>query len=231
MASKGIALCLEGAKLQLATITVPVAMGPQGAAANVGPSAHAEPVPDLLPAPLPPAFATLTAALAAVRHAATNALPFVVQHAGADSLRILCQKARVGDVFRLLRAQQAALGIQVKDVKSHVSLLPPTGQDLADACAAGVAAALVARGWWLQDEHCLLGASPLEPSPDGQAVTAEWVQMQVHLSRDSKGALALQLQVVPGGCWRIRGGAPRWVLPLADSTAEVQRAPLRFPPN
>lgn len=195
MASRGILLQLEGAKLQLATITVPVAS--HGAAA-----AGREPAcVDVLPPPLPPAFAFLATALAAVQRAATDALPFVAHVAGADSLRIVCQKARVGDVFRLLRAQQAALGIQVRDVKRHVSLLPPAGRELADACKAGVAAALAARGWWRLDEHTLLGASPLVPTADGQPVTAASVQMQVHLSRGQTGALALQLLVVPGGCW------------------------------
>ncbi|KAL4457639.1 hypothetical protein ABPG75_012504 [Micractinium tetrahymenae] len=197
MASKGIALYLEGAKLQLATITVPVAVQGAAAAAAAGPPADAEPPPDLLPQPLPPSFAALAAALAAVRRAATDALPFIAHVAGADSLRIICQKARVGDVFRLLRAQQAALGIVVKDVKSHVNLLPPAGQELAVACAAGVAAALAARGWWRLDEQCLLSACPLEPSPDGQPVTAGSVQMEMQLTRDDKGALALQLNVLP----------------------------------
>lgn len=203
MASKGIALYLEGAKLQLASITVPVRT--QGSTAACGPLAGDEPPLDLLPPPLPASFAALAAALAAVRGATTDALPFVAHIAGADSLCIRCQKAKVGDVFRLLRAKQAALGILVKDVKSHVNLLPPVGGELAAACIAAVTAALAARDWWRLDEHCLLGASPLEPQPDRQLVTAGMVQMHVHVAKDQRGALTLQLQVLPGGCWRSTG--------------------------
>lgn len=227
MTATGVALSLEGARLQLATISAPLAQPasatPGAPLQNLGyrseePGSSSQ--PDLLPPPLPPSFAALAAALAAVRAAATPALPFAVHVVGADQLRVVCQKARVADVFKLLRAQQSGLGISIRDVKSHVSLVPPAGEELAQACVAGLAAALQHRGWWQMDEERLLGASPLEPSSDGNVQKCASVRLRMHAAptpEGSKEARKLLLLVLPGGCiecvlwvggWQVGG---KWV--------------------
>ncbi|PSC72899.1 hypothetical protein C2E20_3898 [Micractinium conductrix] len=177
--AQGVALALEGAALGLATISLPLA----AAGAAGAPAAQAEDEcngPPLLPAPLPPSFAALAAALAAVRALATPELPFAAV-AGDATLRVVCQRAKVADVFKLLRSKQAALGVQLRDVKSCVSLTPPGAEELSGLAGAAVAAALRAHGWWQADEERLLGANPYEPAPDGATRACESVRLSVHV--------------------------------------------------
>lgn len=189
-----VALTLERASLQFAAIRVPLRRPAAGPA--LGPASHApgddpEQPPDLLPPPLPPHCAALAAALAAVCALASPALPFAAHVLSADALRVVVPKAHTAAVFKLLRAQQEALGVEVKDVKSHVSLGPLPAAELEAACGAGLAAALLhCGGWHPLGEERLLGASPLAPAPDGAAQAC--------------GALTLRVQAVPGDATRLR---------------------------
>ncbi|PRW56060.1 hypothetical protein C2E21_5110 [Chlorella sorokiniana] len=181
----GAALTLEGASLQLATITAPLPPLP-AALQQQQPAGQ----PELWPPPPPPRRAQLQAALAAVRRLATPALPFAALAAGEDAVRVVCLKGHTANVFKLLRAQQAALGITLGEVKAAVSLQPLPAPDLEAACSAGLLAALLHRGWHALGEDRLLGASPLVPAADGAAQVC--------------GSLTLRVAAVPGDAARLR---------------------------
>ena len=114
-------------------------------------------------------------------------------------------KSHVAAVFKLLRAQQGSLGIMVRDVKSQVSLAPLPGVELEQACAAGLLASLLAPacGWWQLDEHRLLGASLVAPSPDGQPQACGSLTLGVHVQHAAVNRLTLLVK--PGGCWPFQG--------------------------
>ena len=221
--AQGVALALEGAALGLATISLPLA----AAGAAGAPAAQAEDEcngPPLLPAPLPPSFAALAAALAAVRALATPELPFAAV-AGDATLRVVCQRAKVADVFKLLRSKQAALGVQLRDVKSCVSLTPPGAEELSGLAGAAVAAALRAHGWWQADEERLLGANPYEPAPDGATRACESVRLSVHVEppAEPRQPPRLLLLVLPGGCCRRQEA--QWVGGTAQRTSSYSSCP------
>lgn len=182
----GAALTLEGVSLQLATITASLPPLPAAQEQQQQPSDE----PELWPPPLPPRRAQLQAALAAVRRLATPALPFAALAAGDDAVRVVCPKPQTANVFKLLRTQQAALGITLGEVKAAVSLQPLPDPDLEAACSTGLSAALLHRDWHRLGEGRLLGASPLAPAADGAAQVC--------------GSLTLRVAAVPGHATRLR---------------------------
>jgi hypothetical protein len=205
MAAAAVALTLEGVNLsQLASIQVPLAAGQAVWDAEQQQEDEGDD-PMLMPPPLPAGFAALSRALAGVRALASPALPFAVHVLGQDQLRVVMLKSHVAAVFKLLWVQQGSLGIMVRDVKSQVSLAPLPGVELEQACAAGLLASLLAPacGWWQLDEHRLLGASLVAPSPDGQPQACGSLTRGVHVQQAAVNRLTLLVK--PGGCWPFQG--------------------------
>ena len=74
-------------------------------------------------------------------------------------------QAVVSKVFKALHSQQAALGIQVGDVKSSITLAPMTGQELAAPLRQAIMTSLCRAGWWALQEDQLLGCNFLDTVP------------------------------------------------------------------
>lgn len=196
----GAALTLEGLTLQLATITAPL---PSLLATQQQQQQQPAGQPELWPPPLPPRRAQLQAALTAVRRLTTPALPFAVLAANEDAVRIVCLKTHTANVFKLLRAQQAALGITLGEVKAAVSLQPLPAHELEAACSAGLLVALLQRGWHALGEDRLLGASPLVPTADDAAQVCG--SLTLRAAAVPGDTTRLRLLVRAGGCWGCDG--------------------------
>ena len=74
-------------------------------------------------------------------------------------------QAVVSKVFKALHSQQAALGIQVGDVKSSIKLAPMTRQELAALLRQAIKTSLCRAGWWALQEDQLLGCNFLDTVP------------------------------------------------------------------
>ena len=189
-----LAFTLEGASLQFFTIEVPLA--PPATPTDQEDEEQAD---DLLPTPLPPRFAALSRALAAVRALNSAAAPFAVHAPGQEELRVVTLKPHVAGVFRMLHQRQASCGIVLRDVKSHVAVAPLPAPELGRACACGLLASLLPRGWWQLDEDRLLGTSLLEPAQDGVTQACSSLTVRVHAEPGNKQT-KLYLLVRAGGC-------------------------------
>lgn len=165
-----VAIALEGGVPQFACIQAQLAPCP----------GMNELDPHVLPPSLPPKFAALRRAVAAVRSLSSAALPFAAHAVGHDQLRAVMLKQHVAGVFRLLRQQQAACGVVIKEVKQHVSLAPLPARELEQALACGIVASLLPQGWWQLDEDRLLGTSLLEPAADGGMQACGSITLRVH---------------------------------------------------
>lgn len=204
-----VAITLEGATLGLATISLPLAAASQQQDQEDD-AFEPEEQPDLLLAPLPPPCVRLATALAAVRALASPVLPFAVLPAGSDALRVVAPKAHTAAVFKALRAQQGALSVVVGEVKACVSLAPLPPAELETAAAAGLVAALLHRGWHQLDEDRVLGASLLEPAPDGGTQACDSLTLRVRTRPGEASKLTLLVKAGVCGCIRLLGCCGCW---------------------
>jgi hypothetical protein len=195
-ASPGVAFRLDIARLQFVTIHVPLAP-PQP---DTGAEQHQ--ATDVLPVPLPARFAQLSQELAGVRALNSAALPFAAHALGHAELRVVTLKQHVGGVFKLLWQHQASCGTVIGKVKAHVSVTALPAPALEQACACGLLASLLPRGWWQLDEDRLLGCCLLQPAPDGSAQACASITLRVHVEPADKPT-RLYLLVKPGGCYHI----------------------------
>lgn len=205
----GVALTLERCATDLFAITVGLAPPPGGWDAAEASSAGDEEAQPLLPPPLPPRCAALNRSLAALRALATPALPFAAHPLGQDQLRVVTPRAHTAAVFKLLRAQQGALGIVVGDLKSCVAKPPLPRDELEAAAAAAVLAGLLHRGWHQLDEDRVLGASVLAPAADAAPQVCGSLTLRVRAEGD--GTSTLRLLVRAGGTQGARWAGARWL--------------------
>jgi hypothetical protein len=100
-------------------------------------------------------------------------------------------QASAARLFKLLLAEQARLGVVVKDVKSHVQLTPLTHPEMREACAEAAHCGLEAAGWWRLAGGRFLGADALAAA-DGKAHACALLEVQVDLQ--PKGPLTLRVR-------------------------------------
>ena len=149
-----------------------------------------------MPPPLPPRFARLMRALAAVRALASPALPFAACPLDGGELQVVALKQHLSALFKLLRAKQSSLGVVVStDLQRHIQLKGVPAEEMRQACLAGLLASLQRRGWWQLNEQQLLGRSLLQPAAGGRAQACASLRLDVQLRPHGQ----LSLLVRPGG--------------------------------
>ena len=148
----------------------------------------------------------------------TSETPFVAAALGCTSIQIVCAKAVVSKLFKLLFAQQAALGVRLVDVKSHVTLAPMDLPELRDTLALDIVGALQRAGWWRlesgQGGAHLLGTD-VTAAADGRAHIADSVLLRVEIQPPGSVLLLMKPTTVRF----------RHPIPALSSSAAAAQAP------
>ncbi len=98
-------------------------------------------------------------------------------------------------VFKTLHSNQDALGISIKDVKSHVLLTGISEAELKQASMSAIEASLKESGWWrLRGGHML--SSNLLNGGDGAVHTCSSLQFEVEVQPPGRIILLMQPSIM-----------------------------------